>query len=319
MSSQWLRSALGAALALTLANCGDAPTENVGSSTHPSTSGGVRAHLRAAGGQYVVAEGAGGGAVNADRAAADVWETFTILDMNGGELEHDDLVRIRTYDGRHYFSAFGAGGAGLSARSIAPGIAETFLVERASGAGVVRSDDSVALRTLEGFYVVAESGGGREVAANRSARGAWETFQITLPDQAPPPPVTSGASVAGCVDGRIADPQAYVLSLLGVQIGEFATVDQWLDILKRTGLKQGPQPGDRADPSDHYGFRQQIRSDGVTPSSRIFLPAKDPDELGYYTLPVDLIDNLDPARPELGGSWTWIVRGNQVYDPPACP
>src|SRR6266511_6300369 len=48
------------------------------------------------GGLFVTAENGGGGDVNANRAAALGWETFTFYDLNGGGLQHGDLVNIGT-------------------------------------------------------------------------------------------------------------------------------------------------------------------------------------------------------------------------------
>lgn len=50
-------------------------------------------------GLYVTAENAGGGAVTANRTAAQSWETFQLIDKNGGSLESGDLVFLKSSNG----------------------------------------------------------------------------------------------------------------------------------------------------------------------------------------------------------------------------
>ena len=133
-------------------------------------------HLRALNGQYVVAEGAGGGAVNANRDGAGPWETFALVDLNGGGLNHGDPVRLRTWDGRHYLMA--SPGGALDARSTNPGGWETFTLERRAGPGAVREGDAIGLRSAHNLYAVAENGGGSVVNADRGGFGPWEEFRI---------------------------------------------------------------------------------------------------------------------------------------------
>ncbi len=195
-----------AVLALGAVHCGDEPGKSLGEAANAATEGGVRAYFASHSGGYVVAEGGGGQMVNANRAEAGPWETFTILDLYGGQLENGDVVRIRTNDGRHYLSAPRGGGYGLTALPVSPGATEAFLLERVAGPGVVQSGDAIALRTLKDFYVVAEGGGGQHVAANRPLRGPWETFTITLPDAThppPPPPPEPPAAEPGNPNGGV--------------------------------------------------------------------------------------------------------------------
>jgi hypothetical protein len=142
----------------------------------PPAAAATMVHLSSWTGQYVAAEGGGGGAVNANRAGAGVWETFGLVDQNGGTLAHGDPVTLRAHDGAHYLRA--SGGA-IDARATAAGAGETFTLERVAGAGPVRENDQIGLRAADGRYVVAELGGGGPVNANRSGVGPWETFRIT--------------------------------------------------------------------------------------------------------------------------------------------
>jgi hypothetical protein len=141
-----------------------------------TTESGLGVRLRAMNGQWVVAEGAGGGAVNANRDGAGPWETFGLVDLDGGSLEHGDAVRFRTWNGVHYLIAFPDGR--LLATSANPGGWETFAVERRAGGGAVREGDTIGLRSAHGYYVVAEGGGGGVVNADRGGFGPWEEFRI---------------------------------------------------------------------------------------------------------------------------------------------
>ena len=135
---------------------------------------------------YVVAEGGGGGVVNANRPARGPWETFTLLDFNGGTLEDGDEVALRSDDG-HWLSAEGGGGSTLSAKGAGANAWERFTLGR--------DGEKVTLRTTTGHYLVAEGGGGEVVNANRTAAGPWETFVLELDGATPPGPGPSNGSV----------------------------------------------------------------------------------------------------------------------------
>lgn len=144
-----------------------------------TTESGPQVRLVAWNGSFVAAELGGGDAVNANRAGAGPWETFTLLDLDGGALSHGDQVRLRTWDGRHFVQA--PGGGRLDARSTTAGAAETFTLERVAGPGQVRDNDQVGLRsTTEQRWMSAELGGGGRVLANRPTLGPWETFRIQV-------------------------------------------------------------------------------------------------------------------------------------------
>lgn len=136
-------------------------------------------------GTYVTAEQGGGGELRADRAVADLWETFTLLDQDGGGLEHGDLVALRGHDGVHLVVAEGAGGGALSARGPRPDITSLFTLLREDGDGAVQSGDPIGLRAASGHWVVAEEGGGSNLRADREERGPWETFIIEVVGPAP--------------------------------------------------------------------------------------------------------------------------------------
>ena len=146
--------------------------------------------FRSVGGYYVVAEGGGGDAVNANRTAIGSWETFTLLDLNGGSLESGDLVTIRSTGG-YYMVAEGGGDDVVNCNRTEPFSWETFRIQKVSGGGItaggtIGSGDAISLQAANGWsggggnYVVAEDGGGSVVNANRPAVASWETFTIIM-------------------------------------------------------------------------------------------------------------------------------------------
>ena len=153
-------------LILTAENCSAAKTE-------------LTVHLQANNGQYIVAEGGGGGPVKANRNSASIWETFTLEDINGGQLLSGDKVHFKTYKG-HYLVAEGGGGREVKADRTAAGVWETFTIAKASGGGPILHGDAVTLLAHNGQYVVAEGGGGGAVNANRDKAHSWETFKLFL-------------------------------------------------------------------------------------------------------------------------------------------
>ena len=140
--------------------------------------------------QYVTAEGGGGGVINANRAVASGWETFTILDINGGALMSGDLVYIKALYGQ-YWQAANGGGSTMNAASANEMDWETFRIVRVGGSGVIANGDSIGLQTYtSGQWVSAINGGGANVVASGAALNGWEAFTIGLngaSSVAPPP------------------------------------------------------------------------------------------------------------------------------------
>jgi hypothetical protein len=134
------------------------------------------------GGLFVSAENGGGGDVNANRTAALGWETFTIYDLNGGNLQNGDLVNIGTSNG-HFVCAENGGGSSVNANRTAALDWETFRVVIINGSPgqTVGSGAQVALQTkVSGHFLSAVNGGGGAVRADRTAAGGWETFGLTI-------------------------------------------------------------------------------------------------------------------------------------------
>lgn len=138
--------------------------------------------------KYVVAENGGGGEVHANRDTASTWETFSLSDLNGGDLVSGDLITLGTLDG-HFLSAEGGGGGVVDAIRTAAVDWETFRLVKVGGTGAIQSGNQVALQTvLRGLYVSAENGGGGAVVADRASIQSWETFVIGLGGGSTPPP-----------------------------------------------------------------------------------------------------------------------------------
>ena len=157
----------------------------LGTCFEPVFNPGYTTAFQSIGGYFVVAEGGGGGVVNANRGAIGPWETFTLIDLNGGALESGDLVNIQSVGG-YFVVAEGGGGDVVNANRTAALTWETFRIEKVYGGGTIGSGDAVSLQAYNGWtggggnYVVAEGGGGDVVNANRGAVGPWETFTIHI-------------------------------------------------------------------------------------------------------------------------------------------
>ncbi len=180
------RSAVGVWEQFTLSFGGSPPSGTGGGSAGGNPGGGSGAGgatateltiaLKANGGQYVVAEQGGGSDLNANRPSAGVWETFTLVDLNGAALEHGDRVQVKTHDG----SSLSAPGDGRLRTSRTAGTTEQFTLEREGGSGRVVNGDRLGFKTADGRYLVAEGGGGSIVNADRPRLGAWETFTLEV-------------------------------------------------------------------------------------------------------------------------------------------
>src|SRR6478735_6762405 len=89
------------------------------------------------GGRYVTAENAGGAAVTANRAAAQEWETFQLIDKNGGALQSGDLVFLKTSKGFYVQAPPQAANSRINANSRNQLDWETFRMVKVGGSGVI--------------------------------------------------------------------------------------------------------------------------------------------------------------------------------------
>ncbi|MFT3776438.1 MAG: glycoside hydrolase family 16 protein [Minicystis sp.] len=135
--------------------------------------------------RFVGAQDNGGGAVIATATVAQAWETFTLIDKNGGSLVSGDEVFIKTGGGQ-YFQALDGGGSTLNAASYNQLGWETFRIVKVNGSGVIHSGDVIGLQAVtKGTWVSAQNGGGGPVFAYGSALGDWEKLVINLGSTTP--------------------------------------------------------------------------------------------------------------------------------------
>ena len=185
---------LAALLPIALLACSGTSGDSTGSSESSATSSTEIAGVtfNVPNGQFIGAQGNGGSTVIATATVAQAWETFTLIDQNGGTLNSGDLVFIRAGGGQ-YFQALNGGGSTLNAASQNQLDWESFRVVKASGIGAIHSGDSIGLQTkTTGNWVSAANAGGGAVFAYGAALGAWEHLTINLPATTPPPPPPSG-------------------------------------------------------------------------------------------------------------------------------
>ncbi len=131
-------------------------------------------------GHFVVAKDGGSDKVEADRSVADLWETFLLVDLNGGKLISGDLVNLRSQN-LCYLVAEHGGGAEVRADRNQADKWETFTIIKVNGGEEIKYNDLIALRAYNGQFVVAEGGGGGKVKANRNSISFWETFKLIEP------------------------------------------------------------------------------------------------------------------------------------------
>lgn len=128
-------------------------------------------------GKWVVAEGGGGRELLANRDQRAQWETFTLFDLDGGRLEHGDVVALRGPDG-HFVAAEGGGGRELVANRDRALEWERFRIERVDVAGGTIDDNTpVRLRAHDGHYVSARSG---DLRADRNTGGNSEKLTLVV-------------------------------------------------------------------------------------------------------------------------------------------
>jgi hypothetical protein len=119
-----------------------------------------------------------------------------------------------------------------------------------------------------------------------------------------------GGSTNGCVNGRLSDPETWFFKLIGRAKGSDAS--DWFSVLSRSGIPDGLGPGQKpAVNAPLYGITQQSGAGG--PRGRLFLPTETPDENGYFTRPVDILESAGG-----GLRWTWKEWSGPAYVPRAC-
>ena len=141
-----------------------------------------RVHLQANNGQFFSAENNGGSTVRADSDTVGPWETFSLVDRNGGDcLESGDVAYFQTSDGFYLSQNYSELPYFLEATATLPSTDRVaFTMHRKNGDGAVRSGDFVTLNAtwIGGWYMRAEGGGGGRLLLDSDADGPWETFRI---------------------------------------------------------------------------------------------------------------------------------------------
>ena len=147
--------------------------------------------LRTAAGNLISAADCGGREAVANARFAGPCETWTLFDLNGGELQDGDRVQLQATN-RDFWAAENGGASAcggcdspVNVNRRIPSAWETFTIHKMSRAGIAISDgDSISLQSFAGDYVAAENGGSNwcdchsRLNANRAVAGPWETFTL---------------------------------------------------------------------------------------------------------------------------------------------
>lgn len=168
----------------------------------PARAANIDASFRAHNGQFVKAIEGGGGPIIADAPQALTWERFTLVDVNGGNLQSGDAVGLRTLTGHFVTADRNTATWRLVADRRHLREWETLLLYQVdlSGnllVGTVRDGDLVALAINDGGqtrFVTAEGGGGAVLNANRMWVREWERFRLVL--RGAPDPIRLSAPFA---------------------------------------------------------------------------------------------------------------------------
>jgi hypothetical protein len=116
------------------------------------------------------------GAAQAKRPWASAWETWKLIDIDGGQLESGDRVHLLGRHGRYLVAE--SGGAANADRSWAREWETWELID--GNGGQLQSGDPIHLLGFHGNYLVAEPDGAAN--ANRPWAEAWETWTFIAED-----------------------------------------------------------------------------------------------------------------------------------------
>lgn len=102
----------------------------------------------------------------------------------------------------------------------------------------------------------------------------------------------------------IEEYRTYFFGVINREMGH--TAPDWVEVLTNSGIPAGLPPYERVSSNaPFYGLTQQVGAGGVR--GRLFLPTTQPDSLGYYTHPFDVL-----SGPQNALVWAW----NDVGGPP---
>lgn len=120
------------------------------------------------------------------------------------------------------------------------------------------------------------------------------------------------AQVPGCAGGVLSDPRAYVFATLGRTLG--APAGDWEAVLQNSGIPATSSVPGTIPPATapFYGITQWKGSAGNV-RGRLSLPTAAPDENGYYTHSIDVLEG-----PAESLRWAWRDVGGPPYAPRPC-
>lgn len=110
----------------------------------------------------------------ADRAR--LWETITLVDINGESLRSGDLVYLKCTYNSKYYSAEPHTKKVLADRPQAKEW-ETFKIIKQNGSGIIRNGDKISLLSSHDQYITAEPHTGK-VLADQPVVKEWETYVL---------------------------------------------------------------------------------------------------------------------------------------------
>ena len=139
----------------------------------------MQAHITVDSGHYMVAEDNGGGAWNADRTSAGEWETFLLIDLNGGHLQDGDEVALRTLGGYYALGDCSGNNSETNFEADNIGSWQTFVLHL-SHSGDIEDWDTFSLETHDNHFMSADGGGGGGMTACATSVGWSETFQVHI-------------------------------------------------------------------------------------------------------------------------------------------
>jgi hypothetical protein len=135
--------------------------------------------LQARNGQFLSATNGGGTDVNAVAPNPLSFETFVVVDLNGGTLNSGDTVNLQATNGQFMVAENGGGGA-VNANRAQAITWEQFVITSTAG-GAIANGNSVSLRTFNGRnFLSAVNGGGGAVNAAPTTVGQNERFTVNI-------------------------------------------------------------------------------------------------------------------------------------------
>ena len=279
-------------------------------------------HFRTLGGSYLGAQNNGGGAVVATAAAAQGWETFALIDANGGSLTSGDSVFVRAGNGQ-YFQALNGGGSSLNAGSNNQQGWETFKIVKANGTGAIKSGDTVGLQSSTGTWVSAENGGGGTVFAYGGALGSWESLVFTIGADSSSGGGAGGGTGGGSGGGSLTPPNVPGQRVLSGRGAVLNFVEYEAEAMTSTGSALGPTRTFGQSAAEASGRRavrlgatgQAVSFTNATASNSIVVRYSIPDGgADYWTTLGVYVNGALRTRLSLTSRYSWTYGGDNDFN-----